>query len=112
MIRVYALLLMLSGCSSITGAWTGNIGPFKSTLKFNDDGTGLICSTRKGKNTLEKIDYDGEFITTIRGTKIEVLSVSGDSLLIEDGRPIAKRYELTRNDNLTGVNWYCRSKLK
>jgi len=96
----------------LPGVWTGKVKPFTTSIKFNDNGTGLICSTRKGKNTLEKITYSDDVITTKRGTKIDIESISSGVLTLVDSRPIAKRYELSRSDKLSGVSWYCKSKLK
>ena len=109
--KVVIILFLLSGCSSIDGNWSGKLGPVKSSLRLNDNGTGLFCYSHNKVNRVEKVDYDGSIIRTERGSELIINSVSDDRLSFEVDSDGVEEYEFKRDKHLKRTSWYCWKKL-
>ena len=107
------LLVLISGCTSyhdLTGSWSGKVGPFKATFIFYANQHGKFCYSGRGKNIVERANYENGVIYTEGGYKAEILS--DDPLIFEVDSDGVKRYEFRRDDNLTKASWYCWKSLK
>ena len=109
--KIVVLFILLSGCSSIIGNWSGKLGPVKSSLRLNDNGTGLFCYSHNKVNRVEKVEYDGSIIHTERGSELIISSVSDGRLSFEVDSDGVEEYEFKRDTNLKHTSWYCWKKL-
>ena len=82
-----SLAILLSGCAAtsdmvnnqymttipthteLNGFWTGVNGPYTVTYSFNKDGTGLMCSSWAGNNSLENLKINGSEVVLQSGWK-------------------------------------------
>ncbi|MFX6213555.1 J517_1871 family lipoprotein, partial [Acinetobacter baumannii] len=97
-IILLSLVLGLGGCAATTdmmnnqymsviptstdlnGFWTGNNGPYAVTYSFNKDGTGLMCSSWNGKDSIEKLKVNGNEIIVQSGLKQTIKSKTDSKL--------------------------------
>ena len=111
--KLTPLLLLLASCTSyhdLTGAWSGKVGPFKSTFIFYANQHGKFCYSGRGKNIVERANYEDGIIFMESGK--EALIIDDDPLVIEIDVQGVEEYRFKRDDKLLKASWYCWKKLK
>ncbi len=122
--------LVLSGCamnndllsgqfSSITpkptnlsGYWSGSGGPWLVTVKFNSDGTGLMCQSYNGKDILDKIKVVDDVIYNQNNLKLKVVSKTNEKLILKADYYMGATFNFTPDPLLKNASLYCESALK
>jgi len=66
--------------AELVGTWTASIGPYLSTLRIDEDGTGLFCSSWHTHDSLGKIKLVDDVVYFQDGMTMH-LSRDGDMLI-------------------------------
>jgi len=128
-----AVVLSVSGCSSmitdmqnnnfpavvavpvpqkLVGIWTGSIGPYLTTTKFEKDGTGVMCASWNGRDSLNRIKYDGKELRYADSSRTTIKSLGGQVLVLRANYYFGADYTLHRDDEMKQAAPYCVEKLK
>ncbi len=94
-----------------TGFWTGPKGPDLLTLRIDDDGRGVSCTTRNGKDTLTKLRISDGTLYFQDGTRMALTYADG----YIDGRslgPGSQSVRFNRDIDLSQASPYCRTQLQ
>ena len=80
--KLTLILFLLCGCqTTLEGSWTRTVDPFKSTFKLKADGSGLFCSTIRGKRVKKKLTYDSSAIY-IKETEFRIILITDNFIII------------------------------
>lgn len=63
-----------------SGIWTTSVGPSLSTIKLNEDGSGLLCEDSSGYVSLNKVKYSDGKLFAQNGMILKVLKLTEDVL--------------------------------
>lgn len=74
--------ILPSNSKGLSGVWTGNNGPYLTTYKFNQDGTGLMCYSYGTSNIVEKVKVYDDVVYLQSGIKQKVKTYTPDSLVL------------------------------
>ncbi|EHU1920594.1 hypothetical protein QZJ98_10360 [Acinetobacter baumannii] len=125
-----SLVLGLGGCAATTdmmnnqymsviptstdlnGFWTGNNGPYAVTYSFNKDGTGLMCSSWNGKDSIEKLKVNGNEIIVQSGLKQTIKSKTDSKLKLKVNYYGGGSYQYSPDPNLQNASPYCEKALR
>ncbi|AIL75971.1 Uncharacterised protein [Klebsiella pneumoniae] len=125
-----SLVLSLGGCAATTdmmnnqymsviptstdlnGFWTGNNGPYAVTYSFNKDGTGLMCSSWNGKDSIEKLKVNGNEIIVQSGLKQTIKSKTDSKLELKVNYYGGGSYQYSPDPNLQNASPYCEKALR
>jgi hypothetical protein len=109
------LLILLTGCQSIpsnlVGNWSGKVGPFKASFELGEDGKGVFCYSGRKENKIEWIKYSDGIIYTERDTKIVVVILRPNELIVDVNNFGNERYTFYKDDHLRKASWFCWKKL-
>ncbi|MDK2171265.1 J517_1871 family lipoprotein [Acinetobacter baumannii] len=129
-IILLSLVLGLGGCAATTdmmnnqymsviptstdlnGFWTGNNGPYAVTYSFNKDGTGLMCSSWNGKDSIEKLKVSGNEIIVQSGLKQTIKSKTDSKLELKVNHYGGGSYQYSPDPNLQNASPYCEKALR
>lgn len=98
-----------------TGFWTGQIGPYTSTIKLNPDGTGYSCESMGNNQTnhFVKIKVDNQYIYFSNGGRFKLLSISGENIDVQNiYMGMNTKYTFKKDDNLSNAAPYCEKEFK
>jgi hypothetical protein len=103
------LLIFIASCSShdLTGTWSGKAGPFKSTFIFYSGQHGKLCYSGKGKNIVERANWEGSTIWTEGGYTANVIDSSENSIRFEVDADGLKEYTFKKDHGLSKASWFC-----
>jgi hypothetical protein len=128
-----AVVLSVSGCSSVitdmqnnnfpavvavpvppkmVGIWTGSIGYYLTTTRFEKDGTGVMCASWNGRDSLNRVKYDGKEVRFADGGRTEIKSLGSLVLVLRANYYFGADYTLHRDDEMKQAAPYCVEKLK
>ncbi|WP_409250511.1 J517_1871 family lipoprotein [Acinetobacter baumannii] len=129
-IILLSLVLGLGGCAATTdmmnnqymsviptstdlnGYWSGNNGPYAVTYSFNKDGTGLMCSSWNGKDSIEKLKVNGNEIIVQSGLKQTIKSKTDSKLELKVNYYDGGSYQYSPDPNLQNASPYCEKALR
>ncbi|MCZ2968127.1 hypothetical protein NYY93_13785 [Acinetobacter baumannii] len=129
-IILLSLVLGLGGCAATTdmmnnqymsviptstdlnGFWTGNNGPYAVTYSFNKDGTGLMCSSWNGKDSIEKLKVNGNEIIVQSGLKQTIKIKTDSKLELKVNYYGGGSYQYSPDPNLQNASPYCEKALR
>ncbi|MFW2077381.1 J517_1871 family lipoprotein [Acinetobacter sp. ULE_I010] len=98
--------------TDLSGSWSGSGGPWLVTIKFNSDGTGLMCQSYNGKDILDKIKVVGDVIYNQNNLKLKVISKTNDKLTLKANYYMGATFNFTPDPLLKNASPYCESALK
>jgi hypothetical protein len=111
LMRIIFIILLLSGCQyippNLVGNWSGKVGPFKASFELGEDGKGVFCYSGRKKNKTEWIKYSSGIITTERDTKMIVVSLRDNELIVDVNNFGNERYTFYRDNHLRKASWFC-----
>ncbi len=64
----------------ITGIWTAAVGPGLSTIKLNQDGSGLMCESTGAQTNIFKIKHSSGKLFIQSGATLTITDISPDRL--------------------------------
>lgn len=102
---------ILPASTSLQGYWSGNNGPYLVTFKFNNDGTGLMCSSYNDKNTLEKLKISDDIIYMQNGLKQTILKISETDLTLQVKYLGSTTFNYKPDPKLINASPYCEKNL-
>ncbi|MEQ1260528.1 hypothetical protein KWF55_04295 [Acinetobacter pittii] len=129
-IILLSLIFGLSGCAATTdmmnnqymsviptetdlnGYWSGNNGPYAVTYSFKKDGTGLMCSSWNGKDSIEKLKVSGNEIIVQSGLKQTIKSKTDSKLELKANYYAGGSYQYSSDPNLQNASPYCEKALR
>lgn len=127
-----AVVLSVSGCSSMItdmqnnnfpavvavpvpakmiGIWTGSIGYYLTTTRFEKDGTGVMCASWNGRDSLNLLKYDGKEVRFADSTRSTIKSLNDQVLVLRVNYYFGADYTLHRDDEMKQAAPYCVEKL-
>ncbi len=98
--------------TNLKGFWSGNNGPYLVTIKFNNDGTGLICASYNGKDTLEKFKINGDTLFMQNGLKQTIIKNDASSLTLKVSYFGGATYQYKPDNSLSNASPYCEKEFK
>jgi len=123
------LFLILTACQSITthminndfisiqpetlppdmvGIWSGSMGPSLITIKWMENGEGILCSSW-GTDVMSKIKYSDRKFFYQDGLRGEPQSITDESLIIVFPYFGVKDSIMYKDDNLTKASLFCQA---
>lgn len=96
----------------LVGTWTGSIGYYLTTTKFEEDGTGIMCASWNGRDSLNRVKYDGKEVRFADGGRTTIKSLDNRVLVLRANYYFGADYTLHRDDALKQAAPYCVEKLK
>ncbi|MBO1280968.1 J517_1871 family lipoprotein [Acinetobacter nosocomialis] len=98
--------------TDLSGFWSGNNGPYAVTYSFNKDGTGLMCSSWNGKDSLEKLKIHGDEIILQSGLKQTIKSKTDSKLELNVKYYGGGSYQYSPDPKLINASPYCEKALR
>jgi len=98
--------------TSMVGTWTGSMGPYLSTLRLDASGTGLLCSSWNGKDSISRIKFDGQQIRSQDGGRLNVARASQESMAVTAPYYGGADYSLRKDGSLTEASYFCAQQLR
>lgn len=129
-IILMSLVLTLTGCAAtsdmtnnqymattptpteLNGFWTGVNGPYTVTYAFKNDGTGLMCSSWGGNDSLEKLKINGSEVIIQSGLKQTIKSNTSSKLELRANYYGGATYTYTPDPSLSNASPYCEKNLR
>lgn len=93
--------------TEVIGVWTGSMGPYLTTMKFESSGNGLMCYSWNGKNTVARIKYDGSQIRISDGTRLDIEDFNKDIMVVKANYYMGSNFTLYKDDDLKSADPYC-----
>lgn len=91
-----------------SGAWTGTIGNYLSTIKLNPDGTGLVCNSWHTHNSVERLKYSAGAIYPQSGGSLNI-QVTGNQMTGKLAG--AGTYRFVKDDDMIESAPYCQKNM-
>ena len=98
--------------TDLSGYWSGSGGPWLVTIKFNDDGTGLMCQSYNGKDILDKIKVVDNVVYNQNNLKLKIISKSGEKLALKADYYMGATFAFTPDPLLKIASPDCERSLK
>lgn len=98
--------------TNLSGNWSGSGGPWLVTIKFNRDGTGLMCQSYNGKDILDKIKVVNDIIYNQNNLKLKIVSNSSEKLELKANYYMGASFNFTPDPFLKNASPYCENALK
>ncbi len=96
--------------SGLVGLWTGSSGPYLLTVRLEQDGRGIYCSSWNEKNTLGNVKFSAEHLYFQDGSSMD-LNQQGENLTGKARYSGAHYVRFKRDPDLTEAAPYCKASL-
>lgn len=96
---------------SLVGIWSGNMGPYLTTFSFKEDGHGDFCYSYGTADVVERIKYSNNVIYNQDGTKLEIISITKDLLVVNANYFGGSESKFYKDNELKEASLFCSSKL-
>lgn len=97
--------------TDLSGYWSGSGGPWLVTVKFNSDGTGLMCQSYNGKDILDKIKVVDDVIYNQNNLKLKITSKTSEGLTLKANYYMGATFNFTPDPLLKNASPYCENAL-
>ena len=67
----------------VSGVWTAAVGPGLSTIKLNQDGSGLMCESTGSQTSILKIKHSNGKLFIQSGATLTITDISSDKLNVK-----------------------------
>jgi len=98
--------------TELSGFWTGVNGPYTVTYAFKKDGTGLMCSSWGGNDSLEKLKINGSEVILQSGLKQTIKSKTNSKLELRANYYGGATYSYIPDPSLSNASPYCEKILR
>ncbi|WP_024694732.1 J517_1871 family lipoprotein [Pseudomonas syringae] len=96
----------------LVGTWSGSVGYYLVTMRFNADGKGVMCSSWNGRDSVMPLKYDGKQVRVSDSTRADVTDLSRSTFKLKVNYYFGATYTLYRDDSLSKAAPYCLKQLK
>lgn len=103
---------IMPSSSPLKGNWSGSNGPYLVTYKFNEDGTGLVCSSYNDKNTVEKIKIADNTMYMQNGLKQIIVKSNENELVLKALYFGSAIFKYKPDPKLVNASPYCEKNLE
>lgn len=83
----------------VVGIWTVAVGPGLSTIKLNQDGSGLMCESSGSQTMIFKIRHSNGKLFTQNGASLEIADISSEKLSAKTNYSAVSTIMDYRSDN-------------
>lgn len=129
-IALLAMVVVMAGCAAtsdmmnnqyvttiptsteLNGFWTGVNGPYTVTYSFNKDGTGLMCSSWGGNDSLEKLKINDTEVILQSGLKQTIKTQTKSKLELRANYYGGATYVYIPDPSLSNASPYCEKSLR
>lgn len=95
----------------IVGTWTGTSGPYLMTIRVDQDGRGLYCSSWHTNESINNLKYSGGRLYFPDGMTMTAATEGGQLIASYDQKGVPP-VRLSRDGNLVEASPYCKEKLR
>ena len=111
MVRLLSLVLLLQGCSSYNGNWTGKVGSYLSTFQIVGE-SGFFCYSKGNLTKIEPITFMDNVIASKKGEqRISAIQYAREGVKGERTNFVIGDDYFYRDDDLKMASAYCRKAL-
>ena len=111
MLRVLGVMLLLQGCSSYDGNWTGKVGSYLSTFQISGE-SGFFCYSKGSLTKIEPITFIDNVIASKKGEqRISAIQYAREGVKGEQTNFVIGDDYFYRDDDLKMASAYCRKAL-
>jgi len=96
---------------AMVGIWTGSMGPYLTSMRFDVSGAGVMCYSWNGKDVVARLKYDGRQIRISDGMRLDVGGVSSEVLKVRSNYYMGSDFSMYRDDDLSSAAPYCTKNL-
>ncbi len=97
--------------ANLVGTWTGSMGPYLVSMKWQADGYGLFCYSYGTADVLQRVKFvDGEIFIQ-DGTKLQLKGLSTASMIVHTSYFSGKDSTLLGDRELRNASVYCAKAL-
>ncbi|AOY88672.1 hypothetical protein BKP64_11085 [Marinobacter salinus] len=96
----------------MVGLWSGNMGPYLVSMRWEQDGYGLFCYSYGSADVLQRIKYSSAQIHIQDGTKLEVEAFSQSDLTLRSPYFGSTKSVLLSDPTLKEASLFCSEKLQ
>jgi len=96
----------------LIGVWTGSIGYYLATVSIKSDGTGIMCASWSGRDSINALKYDGKEVRFSDSSRTTVKKLNAKVLVLRANYYFGADYTFYRDDSLKQAAPYCIEKLK
>ena len=98
--------------ANLIGTWTGSIGYYLATIKIEPSGTGVMCASWSGRDSLNAVKYDGKEVRFSDSSRTTVKKLEDKLLVLRANYYFGADYTFHRDDELKQTAPYCIEKFK
>ncbi|WP_049784509.1 J517_1871 family lipoprotein [Marinobacter adhaerens] len=91
----------------LAGSWTGNMGPYLVTMKWQSDGHGLFCYSYGTADVLQKLKFSGGKIQIQDGTKLILKEQNPESITVYAPYAAGKDTVLLTDPDYKNASGFC-----
>lgn len=97
----------------ITGIWTAAVGPGLSTIKLNQDGSGLMCESTGAQTNIFKIKHSSGKLFIQSGATLTINNISSEKLSVKTNySAFNTKMDYRADNNLELAAILCAKELK
>lgn len=98
--------------SSLANSWTGNMGPYLVTFKFEQNGSGYFCYSYGTADVIMKTKSTGNTIHIQDGTQIDITEIMPNKITISSNYFGKNHYTLIDDKELKSASIYCKTQIQ
>lgn len=91
----------------LVGSWTGNMGPYLVSMKWQTDGHGSFCYSYGTADVLQKVKFSENTIQIQDGTKFLLKEQNSESITIYAPYAVGKETILYTDPDYKNASAYC-----
>lgn len=95
----------------LAGTWSGSMGPYLVSMKWQADGHGLYCYSYGTADVLEKLKFSAGVIYNQSGTKLELKESKPESITVFTPYFVGDSYILYSDPDYRNASPYCAKAL-
>lgn len=96
---------------ALIGIWSGNMEPYLTSFSFKSDGYGVFCYSYGTADVIQKVKYSNNTVYIQDGTKLDVETVSTNSLVVNANYFGGNKSIFYKDQSLKEASQFCSSKL-
>lgn len=97
--------------ADLVGIWTGSMGPYLATMKIEADGSGLMCSSWNGRDSVGRLKFDGRQLRSQDGARLDIKSLTPQRMVAHAAYFGGADYIMHRDDQKRSAAPYCVQQL-
>lgn len=98
--------------NNLIGVWSGNMGPYLTSLKIDKDGTGFFCYSHGTSDVIQKIKYNNDILHIQDGTKLNIAETANEILTMKSSYAGSQNTTFIKDNDLLEASHFCAEKFK